>query len=76
MIGACISTSNLPSIPNAYLVILSNIMIFPGTGGSGIKKHGNDQQKAGNAIVYGISNLLIYTSHERLSKILSFISPK
>lgn len=43
MIGPSISTSSLLSIPNAYLVILPNIMIFPGSGGLGIKKHGNDQ---------------------------------
>lgn len=41
MIGACTSISNLLSIPNAYLIILPN-MIFPGYGGSGVKKDGCD----------------------------------
>lgn len=45
MIGTCISTSSLLSIPNAYLVILPIIMIFLGPGGWDDKKHVNEQQK-------------------------------
>lgn len=51
-------------------------MIFPVSGGSRIKKKGNDQLKEESARVWGISNLLIDTSHERLSKTLSFVSPQ
>lgn len=51
-------------------------MIFPVSGGSRIKKNGNDQLKEESARVCGISSLLIDTSHERLSKTLSFVSPQ
>lgn len=64
------------SIPSVYLVTLPNIMIFPVSGGSRIKKNGNDQLKEESARVCGISSLLIDTSHERLSKTLSFVSPQ
>lgn len=73
MTGAFISASSLLSIPNAYLVILPDIMIFPG---SGIQKQVSDQSEESKTIVCGISNLLIDTSRERFSKIFIFCFTK